>query len=65
MEIRKEILSDGREYNGQWLDGKPHGIGQITTPDGGVSKKGTWKNGVRINWIEDEEKSDHGCNLCS
>lgn len=38
-------FADGRYYKGQFLDGKFHGIGELTTIDGTV-KKGTFNNGT-------------------
>jgi len=36
-------------YEGQWLNGKQHGKGKMTSPSG-VSKSGEWENGKRIKW---------------
>jgi TPR repeat protein len=37
---------DGRGYDGEWLDGRPHGHGTAHEPDGS-SYTGTWQHGAR------------------
>ena len=47
--------SDGKVYDGEWLDGKQHGEGQYTflgKDNKLVTKKGKWENGARIEWIK-------------
>ena len=45
------IRPDGRKYEGQWLNGKQHGVGVYTSASG-KSKKGEWSEGKRIKWLE-------------
>jgi hypothetical protein len=35
---------DGRKYDGEWKDGKQHGIGMYTKKDG-TTKKSIWEHG--------------------
>ena len=35
---------DGREYNGQYIDGTKEGYGEFKWPDGKIYK-GSWKDG--------------------
>lgn len=44
---------DGVKYEGEWLDNQKHGTGTIYL--GNKKRKGEWKNGQRVRWIEDEE----------
>jgi hypothetical protein len=37
---------DGRDYEGDWSQGQPQGMGSETVPDG-ESYRGTWRNGQR------------------
>jgi hypothetical protein len=37
---------DGREYDGEWLNGRPHGHGTAREPDGS-SYTGSWQHGAR------------------
>ncbi|MEQ8859431.1 MAG: hypothetical protein RIC56_12360 [Pseudomonadales bacterium] len=37
---------DGRVYDGDWVDGRPHGLGVEQTPDGS-RYRGAWRNGHR------------------
>lgn len=41
---------DGRKYEGQWENGKQHGIGTYTT-SGGKTKRGRWQEGKRTAWL--------------
>ncbi len=41
-----------------WQNGKQHGEGQYILPDG-TTRRGVWKNGKRIQWL-DEEEEDQG-----
>ena len=41
---------DGRVYDGEWLNGKQHGIGFFTNP-GANAKQGEWRDGKRVRWI--------------
>lgn len=42
---------DGRKYDGQWVNGKQDGIGTYTSASG-KAKRGEWRDGKRINWIQ-------------
>jgi hypothetical protein len=46
------IWTDGRKYEGQWLNGKQHGEGKYVLPDG-KEKIGIWENGKRIKWTQE------------
>jgi hypothetical protein len=41
---------DGRKYEGDWKNGKQHGVG-IYTSASGKTKKGEWSEGKRIQWL--------------
>ena len=41
---------DGRKYEGEWKNGKQHGVG-VYTSSSGKSKKGEWSEGIRLAWI--------------
>jgi hypothetical protein len=43
---------DKRKYDGQWKNGKQHGIGVYHSSRGDV-KKGKWSDGKRLDWITD------------
>ena len=45
---------DGREYNGGWQNNKKHGFGELTAGFGKQPKKGKWKEGRFIAWVEGE-----------
>lgn len=42
---------DGREYVGNWKNGKQHGEGQYIDKKGTV-REGIWENGQRVQWIK-------------
>ena len=44
--------TDGRKYEGQFMNNKQHGIGIFTTATG-VRKKGQWENGKKTRWLDD------------
>lgn len=54
--------SDGREYKGNWENGKQHGEGIFISPDAEkkdddgnpikVEKKGVWENGTLAKWSD-------------
>jgi hypothetical protein len=46
---KKETLEDGSVYEGEFFNGKPHGRGTITYPDGSF-KKGEWR-GDKFNGV--------------
>ena len=43
---------DGKIYKGEWKSGKQHGIGEVLNGNNSKWKKGYWKDGVRVNWID-------------
>ena len=45
-------MTDGKIYEGGWLNGMMHGQGKIIYEDGNI-KIVEWKQGNRIRWIED------------
>ena len=47
---------NGKIYKGYWKNGKQEGEGQFYTPSDKKWKKGIWKEGKRIKWIESDEK---------
>ena len=44
MNIKKKTYSDGAVYEGEWMEGKPHGEGKRTWSDGAVYE-GEWRKG--------------------
>ena len=46
---------DGRIYKGTWKNGKQNGKGELFNPTTGLWKKGVWKKGKKINWIDSED----------
>lgn len=46
----KFVWADGKTYDGEWKDGKQHGIGNYYGGSGDT-KKGEWKNGKRVKWV--------------
>ena len=40
-----------QEYDGEWKNGKQHGVGVYTSASGN-SKKGEWADGRRVNWLK-------------
>lgn len=51
--IFKNFRPDGRVYEGQWKEGKQHGIGKFTDRDG-VTTEGIWDNGARVRWMGEQ-----------
>ena len=45
---------DGRIYDGEWFNGKQHGIGAYTTAKG-IKKVAEWAEGKRIKWLDAPE----------
>ncbi|MCQ2816649.1 MAG: hypothetical protein MJ252_05205 [archaeon] len=48
--------SDGRKYRGMWKNGKQDGEGEFYNASTKTWKKGLWKEGKRVSWIENPEK---------
>ena len=47
--------ADGSFYDGQWKNGKKHGIGFYHTKDGEI-KKGEYFEDEHVRWIDKEEE---------
>ena len=43
---------DGRQYDGNWKNGRQDGEGKFYYPKNKQWKKGIWKEGKRIKWID-------------
>ena len=43
---------NGKKYRGYWKNGKQDGEGEFYFPSNQKWKKGIWKEGQRIKWIE-------------
>ena len=43
---------DGRIYEGMWKNGLQNGEGELFDPNLNKKRKGIWKNGKKIKWIE-------------
>ena len=43
---------DGRIYEGMWKDGHQNGEGVLFDPNINKKRKGLWKNGKKIKWLE-------------
>jgi hypothetical protein len=43
-------MTDGKKFEGQWSEDEQNGEGVLTN-EKGYSRKGTWKAGVRVEWI--------------
>ena len=43
---------DGRQYDGNWKNGRQDGEGKFYNPKNKKWKKGIWKEGKRIKWID-------------
>lgn len=43
---------DGRQYDGNWRNGKQHGAGIYHSSRGEI-KKGEWADGKRVRWIDE------------
>lgn len=48
---------NGKEYTGTWKDGKQDGYGSIRIHSKYEQKKGLWKDGTFVQWIEVEDQS--------
>lgn len=48
--------TDGRVYEGPFLNGKQHGIAKYTSKEG--TKIGKWENGIRVAWMDEEINKD-------
>jgi hypothetical protein len=55
----KIIKPNGEIFEGEFLEGKPHGEGKLTLCDGTVVK-GTWNNGVKRYEYTDEDYKNSG-----
>lgn len=44
--------SDGRKYKGSWSNGKQDGEGEYYNPNDNQWKRGIWKDGKRVSWVE-------------
>jgi len=45
--------SDGKIYEGNWLDGRQHGYGTFYLDQSKTKVKyGNWNEGRRMNWVE-------------
>ncbi len=51
------IWPDGRRFEGEFLQGKQHGIG-IFISKNGQRREAEFKNGKRIRWLDNEEGGD-------
>ena len=49
---------DGRQYDGEWLNGKQHGFGRYLSSSE-QEKYGEWKEGKRLRWIEKDQMPAH------
>lgn len=46
------MWENGKQYIGEWKEGKQHGKGKIMLMNG-EKKEGEWENGKRIRWINE------------
>ena len=46
---------NGKKYKGYWRNGKQDGEGEFYFPSDQKWKKGIWKKGKRIKWIEQKD----------
>lgn len=44
--------SDGKIFKGNWENGKQNGEGSFFNPKTNTWKKGIWKNGVKLKWLD-------------
>lgn len=44
--------ADGRQYAGNWKNGKQHGEGVYRLANG-TEKNGLWEDGKRTRWVEE------------
>ena len=44
--------TDGRIYEGMWKNGHQNGEGELFDPNLKQKRKGIWKHGQRIKWLE-------------
>ena len=47
--------ADGRKFRGQWKNGKQDGEGEFYSPKSQKWRKGIWKDGKKIKWIEQND----------
>ena len=43
---------DGRIYEGMWKNGLQNGEGELFDPNLNKKRKGIWRNGKKIKWLE-------------
>jgi hypothetical protein len=48
------LWPNGKSYDGNWDKGKQHGIGYYIDSKKGFRKKGEWKHGKRVKWLEEK-----------
>ena len=53
--------SDGRKYKGYWKNGRQDGEGEFCNVNTKKWRKGIWKEGKRVEWI-DEDNAENGEN---
>ena len=51
------VRPDGRVYDGEWENGKQHGVGTYTNAKG-VRIKAIWQNGKKHQKLDDEDLPD-------
>ena len=44
---------DGKNYKGQWKNGKQHGFGEYTNING-IMRRGEFENGKKIRWLDEQ-----------
>ena len=49
---------DGRIYDGEWFNGKQHGIGTYINSQGD-KRDAEWANGKRLGWISNDNRQDN------
>jgi len=47
------LWSDGRRFVGQWKDGKQNGVGVFRAAGSDKERRGEWREGVRVCWLDD------------
>ncbi|MCQ2819404.1 MAG: hypothetical protein MJ252_19250 [archaeon] len=50
--------SDGRKYRGNWSNGKQDGEGEFYNVSSGTWRKGIWKDGKRVKWVENTNEEE-------
>ena len=43
-------MANGDRLEGNWLNGKQHGLG-VNFKENGVRREGEWRTGKRVKWI--------------